>query len=109
MAVDRLLLRVAVVRRAGELVQHPHLKTPAGKVRVSLLAATRVTTRTATVIVVSTNLLPVTLPMAAGAAEALAALAAALLAVQVALGAPTVEVATCPGIKSRRCLLQRKW
>ena len=76
---------------------------------MSLLAVTRVTTRTATVIVVSTNLLPVTLPMAVGAAEARAALAAALLAVQVALGAPTVEVAICPGIKFGRCLLQRRW
>ena len=105
LAVDRLLLRVAVVRRAGELVQQPHLKTPAGKVLMSPLAATRVTTRTATVIVVSVNLLPVTLPMAVGAAEAQAVSAVALgaLAVQVVLGAPAAEVAICPGIKFGRC------
>ena len=101
--VDHPLLRVAVVCRAGVLAQLPHLKTPAGKVRMSPLAATRVTTRTATRIVVSANLLPVTLPMAGGAAEALEALAVVLPVVLVALGAPTVEVVTCPGIKYGRC------
>ena len=101
--VDLPLLRVAVARRAGELVQLPHLKTLAGKVQTSPLAATRVTTRTATRIAVSANLLPTTLPMAVGAAEVLVALAVALPAVQAALGeAPTVGVATCPGIKSGR-------
>ena len=54
---------------------------------MSLLAMTRVTARTVTKIAVSANLLPVTLPMAVGAAEALVALAV------VALGAPTEEVA----------------
>ena len=76
---------------------------------MSLLAATRVTTRTMAKIVVSANLLPVTLPMAGGAAEALVALAVVLLVVLVALGAPTVEVATCPGIRSGRRLLLKKW
>ena len=75
---------------------------------MSLLAVTRVATLTTTRIVESANLLPVTLPMAVGAAEALAALAAVLPVVLVALGAPTVEVATCPGIKSGRRLLLRK-
>ena len=97
--------RVAVEPRAGELVQQPHLKTPARSAQTSLLAATRVTMPTATKIVESANLLPTTLPVAVGAAEALVALAVALLAVQAALGeAPTVGTATCPGIKSGRPL-----
>ena len=119
--VVRPLRRAAVVYRAGVLALLLHPTTLAGKVRMSLLAATRVVTQTATGIVVSANLLPTTLPMAVGAAEALvalavvrlavpAALAVALLVVLVALGeAPTVGVATCPGIKSGRRLLLRKW
>ena len=98
----------AVEPRVGELAQEPHLKTPARGAQMSLLAATRVTAPTATRIVESASLLPTTLPVVVGAAEALVALAVALLAVLVALGeAPTVGVATCPGIKSGRPLLQK--
>ena len=80
------LPRVAVEPRAGELAQKPHLKTPAGSAQTSLLTATRVTTPTATKIVESVSLLPTTLPVAVGAAEAQVAPAVALLAVQVAVG-----------------------
>ena len=103
LAVDRLLLRVAVVRRAGQLVQQPHLKTPAGKVRMSLLAATRVTTLTVTRITASASLLPAippaTLRAAVGEAEAPAAV---LLVVLVALGTLPVEAATCLGTRFGR-------
>ena len=76
----------------------------------SLYAATRVMAPTTTRIVESANLLPVTLPTAVGAAEALVALAVVLLAVLAALGeAPTVGVATCPGIKFGRPLLRKSW
>ena len=95
LAVDRLLLRVAVAPRAGELAQQPHLTTPAGKVQTSLLAATRVTTLTVTRITASASLLPAippaTLRAVVGEAEALAAV---LLAVLVALGVLAVGVAT---------------
>ena len=116
----RRVLRVAVAPRAGELVQQPHLKTPAGRVLMDLLTATRVTALMATKIAGSANLLPTTLPEAVGAAEALEALAVVRLAVPealavvlpvvlVALGALTEEVVTCLGTRSGRRLLQRNW
>ena len=79
-----VLLLVAVARQAGELAlaQQPHLKTRAGKVQTSLLAATRVMMRTAKRIVVNASLLPTNLPMVGGAAVALAALAVAQAVVQ---------------------------
>ena len=89
-SLPQMLPPVAVARRAGELVLQPHLKTPAGRALMSLLAATRVAARTVTKIAVSANLLPVTLPMAVGAAEALAVAAQVDL---VALGAPMGEEA----------------
>ena len=91
-----LLPRVAVVRQAGELARQPHLKTPAGRVQMSLPAVTRVTTPTATKIAESASLPPTTLPMAGVAAEAQVAPAVAL-AVLVAPVVPTVEVAAFPG------------
>ena len=98
--------RLAVVRRAGELVRRPHLKTPAGRARMSLPAVTRVMARTTTRIVVSASLLPATLPAtlraAVGAAVALVALAAVLPVVLVALGAALVEAVICLGIRSGR-------
>ena len=96
---------LAVVGLAGELVPQSHPPSGQRGVRMSLLMATTVKARMATRIVVSANLLPATLPMAAGAAEAQAALAEALeaLAVQVVLGAPAVEVVTCHGIRFGRC------
>ena len=100
--------RAVVEPRAGELAQEPHLKTPARSAQMSLPAETRVMMPTATRIAGSANLLPTTLLV--GAAEALVALAVVLLVVLVALGeAPTVGVATCPGIKSGRPLLQKSW
>ena len=88
--VDRPLLRVAVVCRAGVLALLLHLTTVAGKVRMSLLAVTRVMAPAATKIVVNASLPPATLPMAAGATEALAVAAQVDL---VALGAPMGEEA----------------
>ena len=98
----------AVEPRVGELAKKAHLKTHARSAQTSLLAVTRVTAPTATEIVESASLLATTLPVVVGAAEALVALAVALLAVRVVLGqAPTVGVATCLGIKSGRPLLQK--
>ena len=77
---------------------------------MSLLGATAVTTRTATKIVVSASLLPATLPMAGGAAEAQAALAA--LAVQAAPGVPTEGVAAFLGkstTSTGSSSLQTRW
>ena len=90
------LLRVVAVLPAGELVL---VRLPPRRrrgVRMSLPTTMAVTMRTATRIVVNASLLPATLPMAGGAAEAQAALAEAPV-VQAALAAPTVEVATCLG------------
>ena len=88
---------MAVAPRAGELAQQPHPTTHAGRVRMSLLAMTRVA-RTTKKIVVSASLLPATLPAtlraAVGAAVALGALAVVLPVVLVALGTLPVEVAT---------------
>ena len=98
LAVGRLLLRAAVAPRAGELVQQPHPTSRAGKVLMSLLAATRVTTLTVTRITASASLLPAippaTLRAAVGEAEALAAV---LLVVLVAPGIPALGVAICLG------------
>ena len=96
--VDRPLLRAAVAFLAGvlALAQPPHLKTRAGRVQMSLLAATRVTMRTAKRIVVNASLLPTTLPMAGVAAVALVALAVAPV-VLVAPVVPAVEAAMCLG------------
>ena len=116
----RRVLRVAVAPRAGELAKQPHLKTLERMVLASLLTMTRVTAPTATRIVESASLLPTTLPVVVGAAEALVALAVVRLAVPVALavvlpvvlvalGAPTVEVAICLGKRSGRPLQQRRW
>ena len=88
--VVRPLRRAAVVYRAGVLALLLHPTTLAGKVRMSLLAVTRVMAPAATKIVVNASLPPVTLPMAVGAAEALAVAAQVDL---VALGAPMGEEA----------------
>ena len=103
LAVDRLLLRVAVAFRAGELAQQPHLKTPAGKVLMSLLAATRVTMRTAKRIVVNAGLLPTTLPVVGGAAVALVAPAVASVVpvVRVDPVVPAVGAAICLGTSTK--------
>ena len=86
-----------MVSLAGVLVlaQLPHLKTRAGKVRVSLLAATRVMMRTAKRIVVNASLLPTTLPVVGGAAVAQVALA--VVAVRVGRATLAVEAAASPG------------
>ena len=80
------------------LAQAPHLKTPAGKVQMSLLAATRVKMRTAKRIVVNASLLTTNLPVVGGAAVALVAPAVADLAV-IQVAAPTEEAEMCLGIR----------
>ena len=110
--VGRLPTRVAEVSLAGVLVlaQPLRLTSRAGRVLMSPLAAMRVEMRMAKRIVVRASLPATTLPMAVGAAVAQVALAAVLLAVLVALGEVlAVGVATCPGIKSGRRLLQKNW
>ena len=91
LVVARLLLRV-VVALAGVLAQRPHLTTLASEVLASLLAATRVVMMVPVTmkVVANASLPPVTLPMAVGAAEALAVAAQVDL---VALGAPMGEEA----------------
>ena len=95
-----VLLLVAVARQAGELAlaQRPHLRSRAGRVRMSPLAMTKVTVRTAKKIVVNASLLPTTLPVVGGAAVAQAALAVADLAV-IQVAAPTVEAEMCLGTR----------
>ena len=108
MLVARLLLRV-VVALAGVLAQRPHLTTLAREVLMSLLAVTRVMAPATTEIVVDASLPPVTLPMAVGAAEALAV---AAQVVQVALGAPMGAEARFPGngtISIGSCSRQKRW
>ena len=74
LVVARLLLRVAAAALAGVLAQRLHLMTLASEAPTSLLAATRVVTMApaTTLIVANVSLPPATLPMAVGAAEALA-------------------------------------
>ena len=93
LAVARLLLRVAAVVLAGVRAQRLHLTTLTSEVRMSLLAETRVQTMApvTTLIVANVSLPLATLPMAVGAAEALA------VAVQVGL----VPLAAPVGEKAR--------
>ena len=103
MVVVRPQLRAAVAPQAGELARRLHLKTRAVKALVGL-PTTRVGTRTATVIVVSASLLPMSLPTTTlrAAAVAVEDLVETLLAVLVALGVATAGVAICLGTKFGR-------